>query len=276
MQIKSILTPLDNSKHCTDRVNYALMVAEQQKARLVGVAPLEIDVSLMSGEFISATPNWREELQKNADLQAHKVTAAFIDQCSEAEFRSMYTLTSEGSSTDAVAENSLVSDLIVLTQYLESAGSDPRDKGLVEHTILWSNKPVLVLPAMGTYEKLPGKVIVGWANTSECARAVTAAIPLLQHADTVEIVHVCSNVKSTCKEKASLLEYLALHDVDATFAAKQSTIDPANFLLSYACDNGAEMLVMGGYGHSRYQEWVLGGSTRTILETMTLPVLMAH
>jgi len=276
MQFKSILTPLDNSEHCNKRVDYTIMLADQQKARLVGVAPLGIDVSLMSDEFISATPHWLEELQKDADKKARTATSAFIDRCQQADFFSMYTLTSEGNSTEAVAENSLVSDLIVLTQYLQTAGSDPRDKGLVEHAILSSNKPVLLLPAMGTYDKLPGKVIIGWVNTSECSRAISAAIPLLRHADSVEIVHICNDLEPKCKDKEGLLEYLALHDIDATFAMKQSTIDPANFLLSYACDKGTEMLVMGGYGHSRFQEWALGGTTRTILETMTLPVLMAH
>jgi len=275
MGIKSIVTPIDNSVLCEQRTDFAILAARQQNARLTGIVSSGIDTSLLVGDLLAPGSALIDKLQSIADTEAHNAIEKFNDRC--AHYKPHLTHISPGTSVDAINSEASVNDLIVLTQYLESAGSEMRDKGLIEHTLMTSSTPVLVIPALGTYDSLPGKILIGWADTRECSRAIRASLPFLQHAETVDIVAVNAEKKTDTSEKQKkLLAYLALHNVKAKFTAENSTLDPANFLLSHACDIGAQMLVMGAYGHARLRQWAMGGSTRTILETMTLPVFLVH
>src|SRR5262249_8259054 len=121
-------------------------------------------------------------------------------------------------------------------------------------------------------------VLVCWDGSRNAARAIADALPFLKRAKTVEIVMVTGGSGKTDElPGADLGEHLARHDL--TIEVKRlvaADIDVSNVILSYAADCAADFIVMGGYGHSRLREFVLGGATRGVLESMTVPVLMAH
>jgi nucleotide-binding universal stress UspA family protein len=116
---------------------------------------------------------------------------------------------------------------------------------------------------------------VAWKETPEAARAVSAALPWLGMASRVHAVSYGENAQASLNK---LQQYLAAQGIaDVSLHAEGSEDgDAGNKLLSTASDLGADLLVMGCYGHSRAREWILGGATRTILATMTLPVLLSH
>jgi len=119
---------------------------------------------------------------------------------------------------------------------------------------------------------------VCWDSSRNAARAIADALPFLKRGKMIEIVMVASGGGKTDElPGVDLGEHLARHDLKVDVKRLVATdVDVANVILSHAADCGADFIVMGGYGHSRLREFVLGGATRGILESMTAPVLMAH
>lgn len=145
----------------------------------------------------------------------------------------------------------------------------------VSSVILDSGRPALVLPHVLLEPALPRRVLVAWKATRESARAVTAALPLLQQAESVQVV--VFDEGEGIRDEQPITAYLAAHGVSATLK-KEAALEHelGAQLLSLAADAQAELLVMGCYGHGRAREWALGGVTRTVLASMTLPVLFSH
>lgn len=173
------------------------------------------------------------------------------------------------------ARQALYADLMILGQ------RDPDDPAAAElpadfqsSALLESGRPALMLPYTGEIGPVGRTVLVAWKETREAARALSAALPWLQRAAQVHAVCFGEAVDVPLR---SLQGYLKTHGVAlTTHEGGPDDGEVGNRLLSMAADVGADLLVMGCYGHGRAREWVLGGATRTVLTTMTLPVLMSH
>jgi nucleotide-binding universal stress UspA family protein len=178
---------------------------------------------------------------------------------------------------DAMTLHARYADLVVIGQTDASENSHvPAD--FPERLVLAGGRPVLILPAVGSFATIGKRILVAWNPSREATRAVTDAIPLLQRADNVHVMAVNPKAgEHGSVPGADIGLYLARHGVRVEIKADHGAeIDVGNELLSRAADLDADLIVMGGYGHSRLKEWVLGGATRTILESMTAPVLMSH
>jgi nucleotide-binding universal stress UspA family protein len=151
---------------------------------------------------------------------------------------------------------------------------------LPEQVILGCGRPALVIPYIGPPATLGERVVVAWDASREAARAVNDALPLLERAKTVSVVTINPRQQPFGHGEepgADIGLHLARHDVKIEVERVVSRdIDVANTILSQVANEGADLLVMGAYGHSRLREYVLGGVTRTILAEMTVPVLMSH
>ena len=182
--------------------------------------------------------------------------------------------------TAVFAQQALFADLLVLGQREpDGEWSDSVPPGFVENVLASSGKPALVVPWAGTLpEPLNDTVVIAWKPTREAAHAVSAAMPLLQRARQVHILSWAGENEAVEGRSLDLPGYLRLRGVNATWHPQGPEPEGSlgELLLSRAFDLQASLLVMGCYGHSRAREWVLGGTTRTVLECMTLPVLMAH
>jgi nucleotide-binding universal stress UspA family protein len=149
---------------------------------------------------------------------------------------------------------------------------------IAESALFESGRPVIVVPYI---QKAPFKldnVMVCWDGSRSAARAIADAMPLLAKSGRVEVVIVTNERgKQDEIEGADIGAHLARHGLDVEIKRTAlGDIDVADVLLSHAADSGSDLIVMGGYGHSRLREFVLGGVTRSILRSMTAPVLMAH
>ena len=149
---------------------------------------------------------------------------------------------------------------------------------IVEAALFDSGRPVLIVPYIQQRGLTLDRVIVAWDGSRSAARAVADAMPLLVRAKATEVVTVASEpAKSDEIPGADIAQHLARHgvkvEVDSIVNVES---DVASTILSHAADISADFLVMGGYGHSRLREFVLGGVTRGILSSMTLPTLMSH
>jgi len=149
---------------------------------------------------------------------------------------------------------------------------------IAENALFSSGRPVLVVPYIQKDALKLDRVMVCWDASRNAARAIADAMPLLKRAKTIEVVIVASErLKSDEIPGADIGQHLARHDLKVDVKRIVSTdTDVANTILSHAADTSADFIVMGGYGHSRLREFVLGGATRGILASMTVPTLMSH
>jgi nucleotide-binding universal stress UspA family protein len=166
---------------------------------------------------------------------------------------------------------------------LAIVGQAEPDKGAVdeliaESALFESGRPVIVVPYIQKAPLKLDRVMVCWDGSRAAARAIADSMPLLERAGLVEVV-IVANERGKQDEipGADMGQHLARHGLKVD--VKRITggdIDVADALLSHAADSTADFIVMGGYGHSRLREFVLGGVTRSILQSMTAPALMSH
>src|SRR5271169_3756299 len=149
--------------------------------------------------------------------------------------------------------------------------------GLIGSIVSGCGRPVLATPYI---QKDPASfdiVVVAWDASASAARALGDAIPILKRSKSVEIVTVANGkADHGSPGGAEVVRHLARDGIHAAFRDIPGGIDAAEMLLSYVADSGAKMMVTGAYGHSRLAETLAGGATRTLLDSMTIPLLMSH
>lgn len=276
MGYKTILVHVSAGARCFARVEMAVKLAKQFDAALVALhalfpfTPPGYVMIQMGPEVIAAQKKAAMAFMEETEKSLRKRTAAL--ESTGIEWRHAIS-----DPCDALCAQAKYADLVVVGQSVpEDPSGTPHD--LPERLVLSAGRPVLIVPSIGSFPTLGQNILVAWNASREATRAVTEAIPLLKQAGKVHVMTVDpghgAQHKDTGKEIA---DYLAHHGVKVTMhRSPGGEIDIGNELLSRAADLSADLIVMGGYGHSRLREWVLGGVTRTILESMTVPVLMSH
>lgn len=257
--------------------DYAVALGEALGAHVAGVAfayePV-IPGAVMGGippEFIEAQ---RTESDKKAKDAVARFEAAAKRAGLSAETRIISA--SVSAAADQFARIGRRFDLVVV-------GQDDPDQGIqdevVDETALFeSGRPVLFVPFIQKGGVKLDRIMVCWDGGRAATRAIADSMPLLKKAKQVEIVMIATkSAKGDEIAGADLGQHLARHGLKIDVKRITSPdIDVASTILSYAADSSADMIVMGGYGHSRLREFILGGATRGILESMTVPVLMSH
>jgi len=276
MSYKTILVHIDAGKRCLVRVDVAISLAQQQDAHLVAlnaIAPFELPGYVMA----ELGPEIIEAQRGVAANELARTEAEFNQQASAAGLRNVEWRSAIDDPVDAMTLHARYADLVVVGQ------TDPSENLQVaadfpERLVLAAGRPVLILPYVGRFATIGKRILIAWKPSREATRAVTDAIPFLQRADNVHVMAMNPKAgEHGTVPGADIGLYLARHGVRVEVKMDYGAeVDVGNELLSRAADLGADLIVMGGYGHSRLKELVLGGATRTILESMTVPVLMSH
>ncbi len=274
MTLSRILVHVDATPHSDARVELAASLAKRFAARLTGIYVIEPDpvevVLPLDVDYGGAADRARTRSEAR---QSHCETH-FSGCLRRADL--------PGDWNAAQAEAAFVVPHWARRADLTVAGqSDPDDaldtaSDVATHTLLESGRPVLVVPYAGRFDTVGTNVVVAWKETREAARAVHDAMPLLQAAESVTLLAV-NAPEDTSGAEQTVLDHLETHGVKARFARLDgSELSAGELILNRCYDLGADLLVAGGYGHSRVRERILGGVTRTLFEQMTLPVLMSH
>jgi len=276
--LKSILVHVDASPHCPVRLAQAQQLAQAHDCAVTALfasssTDLQYPFGMAPGLEVTAMAN-AIDASRRERARAHfdAAVAAGADRLEWAELRRDQGLM-------AFNRSALYADLVLLGQHDPRGGSAqdvPND--FVEWTLHDSGKPALVLPYT-TQSPLPMRTaLVAWKESREAARALSAALPLLRQAHKVHVVMWNDSQSPHSPVNAAPLHAcLQRHGVVAEVHPQgPATSQLGDHLLSLAADLGADLLVMGCYGHARIREWVTGGVTRTVLASMTLPVLMSH
>jgi nucleotide-binding universal stress UspA family protein len=256
---------------------YAISIAEAFGAHAAAVAfsydPV-IPATIMGGIPASLIEQQRTDNEKAARDAVNKFeTAAKREGIS---FESRILSASVPGAADMFSTMARRFDLSVVAQS-ESDRLAP-EEAIVEGALFASGRPVIVVPYIQKSGLKLDRVIVAWDASRNAARAVADALPLLAKANAIDVVIVASDrPKSDEIAGADIGQHLARHGLKVEVKRIVATdTDVADTLLSHAADTAADFMVMGGYGHSRLREFVLGGATRGILSSMTIPVLMSH
>ena len=274
--IKDIVVNLGLGEH-DPAGTFAVSLAEAFEAHVLGVAfayePV-IPGSVMGGippDFIEAQ---RAESEKKARAAIARFEAAAKRSNLSAESR-IVTASISGAA-DQLGRIGRRFDMIVVGQPDRDAGVP--DEIIDEGVLFESGRPVIFVPYIFKGAAKLDRAMVCWDGSRAAARAVADSLPLLGKAKQVEIVIVATGrPKSDEIPGADLGQHLARHGLKVDVKRITSPdIDVPSTILSYAADSSADLIVMGGYGHSRLREFVLGGVTRGLLESMTVPVLMSH
>jgi nucleotide-binding universal stress UspA family protein len=150
---------------------------------------------------------------------------------------------------------------------------------VAERLALGSGRPVLVVPYVGRYPEIGRNVVIAWKAGRESARAVFDALPILEQAEQVQILEIeeGGRRRNVLAADTSIAATLARHGIKpAVRTSVAGDISIGDEILSRIADMGADLLVMGAYGHSRMRELVFGGVTRHIAGHMTVPTLFSH
>ena len=155
-----------------------------------------------------------------------------------------------------------------------------RVHGIFSEVLLGSGRPVLVIPPGFSRRGPIRHVVVAWTPTRESARALHDALPVLHAAGSVDLLELDPAVEQSGADQqpiADIAMHLERHGLKVKLVTQQRLAQSvASAVLSHAADSGADLLVAGGYGHSRLREWTLGGATRDLLRHSPIPVMFSH
>jgi nucleotide-binding universal stress UspA family protein len=279
IDMKTLLVHMDATGRCQGRIDAAATLARDFGSRLVGVYLVPGDdmspsiAAMLPAEIVER--RMTEALDAQREAEAGFRAAAGAAGVAQVEWRAP-----AGPPVEAAIAHGRCADLFVLGQ------RDPEDAAfmftdeLIAMVLLSTGRPVLVVPHIGIGETLGRNVLVAWDGRREATRAVADALPLLARAEQVTVMTIAADRAGGSEAEASverLTAWLGGHGVVPRISRDAvPDIDIGNWMLSRAADQGADLIVMGGYGHTRLRELVLGGVTRTLLRTMTVPVLMSH
>jgi nucleotide-binding universal stress UspA family protein len=176
---------------------------------------------------------------------------------------------------EGLARHARFADLAVLSRNDPAGPTSDAVTSLPQYVVLNCARPVLILPCGQPPSSIGTQALIAWNGSMEAALAMTGAIPLLRLArqTTVAVFEPAGDASAS---SADVQAYLARHGIHAAVQIRRAEGDAGVAILNAARELQCDLMVMGCYGHSKFRELVLGGVSRTILETATVPVLMAH
>lgn len=286
MALKTILVAASGGTASDGAVELACRIATGTGARLealhVKPDPNQVAAMMMGDGFgMPVSGEWFDRLIADSDEVAEKTKKAFEAVAKRHDLalatgprdKSILAWRVEsGFAPIAVARRARFFDLVVLGRSERVINQPHSDT--IEETLIRSGRPVLLAPAKPP-GKLGEKIALGWNGSPESVHALTSSLPLLEKARNVVLITLGDAADD---DALPLLDYLAAHSIAASHrkAPPVKGVGPGEQLLAEARDTGADLLVMGGYGHRPWRETVFGGATRHIVGTSLLPILIVH
>ncbi len=276
MSYSTIVVHVDHARHAEARMRQAAMLAAAFNAHLIGSAFTGLS------RYAATTAGLELRMLAPQEMAAirvrHQAALDRFDAIAASEgVASVERRLLEDDPGGGLALQARYADLVVLSQ------SDPNDPacahlpgGLPEQVVMDGGRPVLILPYTSQNAPLGKRILLAWDASLEATRAVYNALPMLCAASKVTICTFRSAEEGGFEPGADLALYLSRHGVRCEIRQSAAAIADGGQLLNIASDLQADLIVMGCYGHSRFREIMLGGVTQTILNSMTVPVMMSH
>ena len=278
MAYKTVLVHLDSSRRCAERVGLVALWARVHGGRLVGLVPTGLfDGSIPAEALRRGDPDFISASGDFLRARAERISREFREQLGDSVPHEVRVV--DAPAVDALVRHGRTSDLVVLGQQdADDPECDPALDDLPLRVLMEAGVPLLVVPFAGHFAQIPQAAVLAWDGSREASAAIRWAVPALQLVRSVTVLSFRrpDEAAGDTLLMPQLLQFLRSHGIQASARREVSDIATGDALLSRLTDLGTDLLVMGGYGHSRFRELVLGGATRRILGSMTVPVFMAH
>lgn len=280
MPFKDIMVFVDSGKAGLERGRYAASFAGRVGAHLTILAFVPTAIVFAYGEpgVIAAMPqSYFDDQKQQAEGLLGKLEGEARKQGVLVETRLLEGIA--GDLPHVLGEQARYADLMIVGQPQSGALWSSHGE-MVSRLLLGSGRPVLVIPYTGVVEKAPKTVIAAWDGSAEATRAFHDAMPLLKAAQKT-ILYVGEPAERTSihgdEPGAAIARHLSRHGVEVEVRqAHSDELDVGDLILSRTASESADLIVMGGFHHSRLRELLIGGVTKTILEHMSVPVFMSH
>lgn len=283
MWFKSVLVVVTNPGQAEAAITAGARIALANDGHL-DVLALGVDQTQLGYSYIGAGAVLTELSLARAEDDAKKAESAARAALAEQDAALRWTLDTAvaemGGVGNVVGNAASFVDLVVQTRPY-GAGQGYEAEAVVEAALFDAHAPVLIVPADADLSRIasPRRILLAWNQSEEALTAAKRALPLLQQADYVDVTVVDPPARGPERSDPGglLCQFLVRHGVKAEVTVLARNLPKVSEVLAqHARDRGADMMVMGAYGHSRLREAVLGGATRALLEGTVLPVLMAH
>lgn len=279
MSYKSILVHVDQTAPAAERIRLAAAIAEDNQAHLIGTAMTGVShLVFEEGAFNQNDPAFDHHL-RNLRAYANKSLDDFTNLIKETRVSSVERRLMDDDAVTGMTQQARYADLVVVGQFDPACGVPGVMADFPESVVMNSVRPVLIMPHTRRFSAAPKKIVVAWDASMTATRAIMNALPLLKRSSRTDIVIFNPTVHpETHGEQpgADIALYLSRHGINVNVICRDTRVNEGEALLSYCADETMDLIVMGGYGHTRFREMVLGGATREILLSMTIHVLMTH
>jgi nucleotide-binding universal stress UspA family protein len=275
--VKDVVVNLTGGHPQDFAADFALSLAGTYAAHAVGVGFIYEPV--IPGDMLGGIPTDLIDVQREENRKTAEVAAARFEAAAKAASISAETRIVDASlagAPDLFGRIARRYDIAVVGQARREQGAS--EELLIEGALFGSGRPIIVVPYTQKEGFRLDRVLICWDGSRPAARAIADAIPLLARAKAVDIVVVIGERDKSGELTGKFMRrHLARHGIGTEIKHIVASGGVAqNAILAHAADSGATFMVMGGYGHSRLREFILGGVTRGILKSMPVPVLMSH
>jgi len=280
---KKMLFPVGGGNELESRINGALLVSKHFNTHLeIQVSEANVHAGVPKGMVL---PNEIADRLEHIQIENLKTIMSthrhiFDDSCKKIDIIDSDVPVKDKASAHLTMGVGLRSTVVAQqTKFCDMVIAAAPQKGVAtatfEAAVLESGKPVMIIPRE-MKEFKTDKIVIGWNNSPEVARAVSEAIPIMQNAKQVHIVSSKAYTTENLTRIKDLRNYLAMHDIETTFELVKTTFVPGEALLKAAKEGGFDLIVAGAYCKKGLKEMMLGGSSRYMLEHTTIPALVSH
>lgn len=278
---KDLVVPVTATPGDADAISAAIDLAMYFRAHLTVLEMVDLPMPMPGpwGLMPDLTmSDLQSRLRAKGEVNVARHQASLANSSVQADVRLVESLFSDPERTAAQCAH--FADLSVVAGGINLTAEGEAAHAYVAALLLESGRPVLVVPPRSRVPQPPRNILLAWRQTAEAARVVHDALPFLRQAERVDVVVVDpggGEGDSNQRAGADLANHLARHDVHAQVLVLEARGRPvSSILLQHAREMPAQLIVAGGYGHSRLREWVLGGVTRELLISSPIPLLLSH
>lgn len=277
--MKDILVLCDSNQSNKHRVNTAFAYGSLFNSNIIGIHMIPYPIIPVYGGIYPDNLSYSAAFQmENAEKYAEEIKNDFIQSAKDSTLTYEWKVI-EGLDLDFIIANARYTDMVIVPAVYSHFG-DQASHHLCNYFATNLGIPLLIIPNEKKTYRIPKKIIIAWNESHESARAVHDAIPLLKQAEEIQIVSVSKNInfeKETIIRGERLQKHLSKHNIKSELLTPKKLSKGVGFTIKeYANKFNADLIVMGAYGQSRLKEVFLGGTTKYLIETSTLPLFTSN
>lgn len=265
---------------CQRRLDVAIKLATTHKAELMGVYPF--DTTPQPGFSGTAFPREITKMIQDRLVSDREETKRLFEEQTKAAGVTASWRMPRGPVDEVLALHARYSRLLIMSKAEDrQSTASPITTNLPETVIMSAGRPVLMVPTVGSLDTIGQRVLFCWDQRREASRAFMDAAPLLRNAKELVVLGIdedtnhLRNMDIQEDDFAKLCKAVGYPDPKVLLRSSTG-IGVGNVILNTSTDHGSDLIVMGAYGHSRMRQWIMGGASKTLLSSMTVPVLLSH